>query len=152
MEPTMTECLKGMASEMCWGIYDVSQRFFNFNRYAYLGLKAAVRETRSFVEGWCRRSYEHIDKHLSKRGTPWEIRKVVSVLLAVPTIVIRVAFVGVVVALWTWNAPQIAVRVTRSVVAANQYPSKKRTPKKSRPWERLDDFDDVRVRVSELTQ
>lgn len=152
MELTVMECLEGMASEMCWGIRDVIQRFTNFTRYAYYGLMAATRKPRLFVDKLCRQSFDHIDEQLSKQGAPCALRKVAGFALALPTIVVRAVLVGGVIALWLWNAPQVAVRVWASVEAADQYPNKKRTPKESRRLKRLDDFDDVRVRVSELTQ
>jgi len=151
MELTVMECLKGMASEMCWGIRDAKQRFVNFTCYAYYGLKAATRKPRSFVDGLCRQSFHHIDKQLSKKGAPFELRKIAGLALAVPTVVVRTVLIGGVIALWVWNAPQVAVRVWTSMEAADQYPDKKRTPKKSRPWQRLDDFDDVRARIRELS-
>ena len=151
MKLTMMECLKGMAHEMCWGIRDAVQRINNFNRYAFYGLKAVTRKPRLFVEKLCQQSFAHIDEQLSKKGTPRELRKAAGFVLMLPAIAVRVALVGIVIALWVWHAPQVAVRVWTSVAAADQYPNKKGTPKKSRPWQRLDDFDDVRARIRELS-
>jgi len=108
MELTVMECLKGMASEMCWGIRDAKQRFVNFTCYAYYGLKAATRKPRSFVDGLCRQSFHHIDVQLSKKGAPPVLRKVAGLALAVPTVVVRTVLIGGVIALWVWNAPQVA--------------------------------------------
>lgn len=84
-------------------------------------------------------------------GMPSAMRWVAATVLIGPVYVVRVALIGIVAVLWVYHAPRVAV-FTWNTIAAAESPNKKRTPKKSRPWQRLDDFDDVRVRVSELTQ
>jgi hypothetical protein len=85
------------------------------------------------------------------QGMPSAVRWVAAAVLVGPVYLIRFALFGLVAGLWAYHAPRVAV-FTWNTIAGVESPNKKRTPKKSRPWERLDDFDDVRVRVSELTQ
>lgn len=85
------------------------------------------------------------------QGMPSAARWVAAAVLVGPVYAVRFALIGIVTGLWIYHAPRVAV-FTWNTVASVELPNKKRTPKKSRPRQRLDDFDDVRVRVSELTQ
>jgi len=85
------------------------------------------------------------------QGLPSAVRWVAAAVLVGPVYAVRLALIGLVAGLWVYHAPRVAV-FTWNTIARVESPNKKRTPKKSRPWQRLDNFDDVRVRVSELTQ
>jgi len=148
MKVTFKECLEGMATEIRWGVLDALTHSVNFTRYLLYAIEVVVgRACRIF--GWIyQRGFSQVDAQLSRRGTPVELRSALGFVIGIPALVVRVALIGVVAILWVTNAP----RVWNTLVKVEQYPNKKRTPKKSRPWQRLDDFDDVRVRVSELTQ
>ncbi len=82
---------------------------------------------------------------------PAPCRWIIGAMFVWPIYAIRYALIVVLIVLWVCNAPRVA-RFTLNNIARVESLNKKRTPKKSRPWQRLDDFDDVRVRVSELTQ
>ncbi|MEO2030672.1 MAG: hypothetical protein ABGZ35_01160 [Planctomycetaceae bacterium] len=90
-----------------------------------------------------------IDRLLGKPSAVCWVIKTVVVCLAYLTCYVPI---GVAVVVWAYHVPSAVALVWSSVPRLESTPNKKRTPKKSRPWERLDDFDDVRVRVSELTQ
>ena len=85
------------------------------------------------------------------KGKPSAVRWVTAAVVVWPVMIVRYALIVVLVAWWVWNAPRAAV-LTWNKFAAVESPNKKRTPKESRTLQRFDDFDDVRVRVSELTQ
>lgn len=84
-------------------------------------------------------------------GVPTAVRWVAAAVLVGPVYAVRFALIGIVAGLWIYHAPRVAVFVW-STVASVDSPNTKRTPKRSRPAQRLDDFDDVRVRISELTR
>jgi len=86
------------------------------------------------------------------QGKPSAVRWVAAVVLVWPIYAVRYALIGVLICLWLYHAPRVAMLTWSTVTNVEHYPNKKRTPKKSQPWQKLDDFDDVRVRVSELTQ
>ena len=152
MKVTFKECLEGMATEIRWGVSDAFTHSVKFTRYFLYAIEVVVeRAWRSC--GWIhRRGFSQIDVQLSKRGTPVELRSALGFVFGIPALAVRIALIGIVAFLWVTHAPQVAFHAWDTLVKVEQYPNKKRTPKKSRPWKRLDDFDDVRVRVSELTQ
>jgi len=72
-------------------------------------------------------------------------------VFAVPIMIVRSLFVGVILSLWVINAPK-AVTLIWSGIAEVHASSKKRTPKKRAVLQsRKVHFDDVRTRISELT-
>jgi len=86
------------------------------------------------------------------QGKPSTVRWVIETVSAWLVFLVFYVPIGVVAGFWAYQIPSAVALVWSSVPRMESTPNKKRTPKKSRPWERLDDFDDVRVRVSELTQ
>ena len=152
MNVTLKECLEGMAAEMRWGISDAVDHSVKFTRYLLYAVEAVAGEVSRFFGWLCKRGYSQVDVQLSKRGTPVELRSALGFVIGLPALVVRIALIGVVALLWVIHAPRVVFHTWDTIVKVEQYPNKKRTPKKSRPWQRLDDFDDVRVRVSELTQ
>lgn len=84
-------------------------------------------------------------------GIPSAMRWVAVTVLVGPVYAVRVALIGILAALWIYHAPRVAVFTLQNIARAES-PNNKRTPERSRSLQRLDDFDDVRVRVSELTQ
>ena len=152
MKVTLKECLEGMAAEMRWGVSDAVDHSVRFTRYLLYALEAIAGSCGEFF-GWLyKRGYSQVDAQLTKRGTPVELRSALGVIIGLPALVVRVILIVIVAGLWLFHAPQVAFHAWNTLVKVEQYPNKKGTPKKSRPWQRLDDFDDVRVRVSELTQ
>ncbi|QDV83800.1 hypothetical protein [Planctomycetes bacterium TBK1r] len=152
MKVTLTECLEGMAAEIRWGVSDALDHSVKFTRYLLYAIEAVAGYAGEFF-GWLyKRGYSQVDVQLSKRGTPVELRSALGFVIGLPALVVRLVLIGIVAGLWLFHAPQVAVHAWDTLVKVEQSPNKKRTPKKSRPRKRLDDFDDVRVRVSELTQ
>lgn len=88
--------------------------------------------------------------HLKEK--PSVVRWVTAAVLVWPLTVTRYALMGVLLLLWVWKAPRVAIEVLNTIAHAASTPNEKRTPKESRHRQRRDDFDDVRVRISELTQ
>lgn len=152
MKVTFKECLEGMAAEIRWGVSDALTHSVNFTRYLLYAIEAIAGYAGEFFGWFYKRGYSQVDVQLSKRGTPVELRSALGFVIGLPALVVRIVLIGIVAFLWIVHAPQVAFHAWDTLVKVEQYPNKKRTPKKSRPWERLDDFDDVRVRVSELTQ
>lgn len=152
MNVTFKECLEGMADEIRWGVSDALTHSVNFTRYLLYAIEVVVGRTRRIL-GWIyQRGFSQVDVQLSKRGTPVELRLVLGFVFGIPALAVRIALIGIVASLWVIHAPEVVFHAWDTFTTVEQYPNKKRTPKKSRPLERLDNFDDVRVRVSELTQ
>lgn len=152
MKVTLTECLKGMATEIRWGVSDAFTHSVNFTRYLFDAIEVVIDRACKIFGWFYKRGYSQVDVQLSKRGTPVELRSALGFVIGLPALVVRFVLIGIVAGLWLFHAPQVAVHAWDTLVKVEQSPNKKRTPKKSRPRKRLDDFDDVRVRVSELTQ
>ena len=151
MKMTLTKCLKGMANEMRWGVSDAVGHSVEFTRYLLYAIEAVADDVSEFL-GWLyKRGYSQVDAQLSKRGTPVELRSVLGLVIGLPALVVRIAIIGIVAVLWVVHAPRVVFHAWDAVAKVEQYPNKERTPKKSRPWQRLDDFDDVRTRIRELS-
>lgn len=86
------------------------------------------------------------------QGKPSVVRWVAAVVWIWPIYAVRYALIGILASLWVYHGPRSFALVWSRATRVESTPNKKRTPKKSRPLRRLDNFDDVRVRVSELTQ
>ena len=152
MKMTLTDCLKGMAAEIRWGVSDALDHSVNFTRYLLYAVEAVTGYGGEFF-GWLyKRGYSQVDAQLTKRGTPVELRSALGMIIGLPALVVRIALIGIVSGLWLFHAPQVAFHAWNTLVKVEQYPNKKRTPKKYRPKNGPDNFDDVRVRISELTQ
>ena len=151
MKVTFTECLEGMAVEIRWGVSDAVTHSVRFTRY----LLCAIQAVAGFVcriLGWlCRRGFSQVDAQLSKRGIPVELRSALGFALGVPALVVRIVLIGGVAILWVIHGPRAYTHARDTLAKVEQNPNKERTPKKSRPWQRLDDFDDVRTRIRELS-
>ncbi|QDT13481.1 hypothetical protein K239x_54990 [Planctomycetes bacterium K23_9] len=95
-----------------------------------------------------------MNKHLLDRlqGKPSVVRWVAAVVWIWPVYAVRCALIGIVAGLWVYHGPSSFALVWSRATHMESRPNKKRTPEKSRIGNRLDDFNDVRVRVSELTQ
>jgi len=152
MKITMKECLMEMANEMRWGISDAFVHSVNFLRLVLYAIAIAGRTIGRVAGKLYLHGFAQIDAQLSRKGTPSDLISVVGIVFAVPALAVRLAVVGIVAVLWAIHAPQVVVHAWTTFAKVEQFPNKNRTPKKSRPWQRLDDFDDVRVRVSELAQ
>ncbi|MEM8669254.1 MAG: hypothetical protein AAGG48_17155 [Planctomycetota bacterium] len=152
MKVTLKECLEGMAAEMRWGISDAVDHSVKFTRYLLCAVEVLAGHACRIFGWFYKRGFSQVDTQLSRRGTPVELRSALGFTLGIPALAVRIALIGVVALLWVIHAPRVVFHTWDTIVKVEQYPNKKRTPKKSRPWQRLDDFDDVRVRVSELTQ
>ena len=88
---------------------------------------------------------DHLEEVLSA------MRWVIKAVLLLLAFIVSYVPIGVLAACWVYNAPNAFTLVWKSIERMETTPNKKRTPKKSRPWERLDDFDDVRARIRELS-
>tara|TARA_R110002049_G_scaffold309101_2_gene516908 strand:- start:35405 stop:35692 length:288 start_codon:yes stop_codon:yes gene_type:complete len=67
-----------------------------------------------------------------------------------PILVVRVAIIVGVCAIWSYQAPQIAALVWSSSTKAEKTPIENRAPKRSQAMQKLlDDLNDVRARISE---
>ncbi|WP_143549114.1 hypothetical protein [Rhodopirellula bahusiensis] len=152
MKMTLKECLQGMAAEIRWGISDAAEHSVRFTHFLLDAVGAVLGGVSRLLGRPYRRGFSQVDTQLAKRGTPEELRKAIGFALGFPALVVRIALIGVVAILWVVYAPQVVFHTWETVVKVDRYPNKKRTPKMSRPTQRVDDFDDVRVRVSELTQ
>ena len=149
---TLKECLKGMAAEIRWGISDAAEHSVRFTHYLLDAVGAVLGGVSRSLGRPYRRGFSQVDVQLAKRGTPEELRKAIGFALGFPALVVRIALIGFVAILWVVYAPQVAFHTWETVVKVDRNPNKKRTPKKSRLTKRFDDFNDVRVRVSELTK
>jgi len=89
---------------------------------------------------------KQLTDHLEGKSSA--VRLVAAVVLVWPLYLVRFTLIGVVAGLWVWHAPQVAIRVWSTVVRLEST-NERRTPKKSRPWQRLDNFADVRARIRE---
>lgn len=67
-----------------------------------------------------------------------------------PVLLVRYCLIAAVVVLWLTHGPR-SFHSLLSSAERIETPNTKRTPKKSRPWQRLDDFRDVRARIRELS-
>lgn len=152
MKVTLKECLEGMATEIRWGVSDAVDHSVKFTRYLLYAVEALAGHACRIFGWFYKRGFSQVDTQLSRRGTPVELRSVLGFTLGFPALVVRFVLIGVFIALWVINGPRVLLHTWDTIAKVEQYPNKKRTPKKIRPWQRLDDFDDVRVRVSELTQ
>ena len=85
------------------------------------------------------------------QGKPSVVRWVATVVLVWPVILARVVIIVALAGLWAINAPRVAMLTWNSIVRMES-PNQERTPKMSRPLQRLDDFDGVRARIRGLMQ
>lgn len=85
------------------------------------------------------------------QGKPSAVRWVIETVSALIVYLVFYVPIGVVAGFWVYQLPSAVVLVWSSVPRMDSPPNKKRTPKKSRPWQRLDDFRDVRARIRELS-
>lgn len=149
---TSTDPLKGKKTKASWvaGVFKIqSARAVCFVRKGPAMLLTSVARRLAKL---ARSSFSHADAMLSRKGTPIELRWLFSVLLAWPMLVVRVALIGIVLALWIMHAPGVFVRTTRTIANVESIPNKKRTPKKHRVESQLVDFSDVRTRIRELAR
>ena len=152
MKMTFTRCLKGMANEMRWGVSDACLHCVNFTRYLLYAINALAGGAFEICRKLHWRGFSQVDAQLSRRGTPIELRWAVGYALGGPALVVRFLLLGVFLILVVVHGSQACLHLVKTISNVEQYPNKKRTPKKSRPWNGPDEFDDVRVRISELAK
>ncbi len=152
MKITLKDCLQGMASEIRWGISDAAKHSMDFALHLTGAIGAVLGGVSRFFGKHYRRGFSQVDGQLAKRGTPAELRKSLGFVIGFPALVVRIALIGIVATMWVVYAPQVVFHTWETVVKVERNLNKKRTPKKRRATQRLNDFNDVRVRVSELTQ
>lgn len=82
-------------------------------------------------------------------GLPGTFRLCISMLTVWPVMFVRFCLLAAVIAFWLIHWPNAVYRVWKGIEQIDT-PNKERTPQKSRPSQRLDDFDGVRARIREL--
>lgn len=85
------------------------------------------------------------------QGKPSAVRWVIETVSALIVYLVFYVPIGVVAGFWVYQLPSAVALVWSSIPHMDSPPNTKRTPKKSRPWQRLDDFRDVRARIRELS-
>ena len=81
MKVTLTECLKGMAAEMRWGVSDAVDHSVKFTRYLLYAVEALAGHACRIFGWFYKRGFSQVDTQLSRRGTPVELRSVLGFTL-----------------------------------------------------------------------
>ncbi len=142
---TSADPLEGKKTKASWVAAVFKTRSANAVRIVRKGFVAALY----FM---VRLSFSYVDIKLSRKGMPPQLRWSIAKILAIPTLVVHLAIVGMLVAMWVVKISQVTIRTERTSSNVESKPNKKRTPQKHRLVTRFDDFSDVRARIRELSK
>ncbi len=148
----MTDRLEGRVTSARWVAEIIFVRSADTVRDVLSGIWEGLRSVIRRMKKLSRSHSSQTEWLLRRRGMTSELRWIFAVLLVWPMMLFRLAVIGLVAALWLMHAPQVAVQTWETIAKVESSPNKKRTPSENRPQKRLGDFNDVRARVSELTQ